>query len=111
MTDKNKACGNACVNYLSFERSIGGYENILVITDHLSRYAQAIPRGKQTIARVLHENFFINYGFTSTLLIDKDLILENKIIKQLSKIANIKKTRTTPYHPMGNGMMEIFYKT
>ena len=37
-----------CIDYLSLERSKGGYVNILVITDHLSRYAQAIPTGNQT---------------------------------------------------------------
>ena len=111
MTDKNKACDNDCVENLSLERSIRGYENILVITDHLSRYAQAIPTGNQTIARALYETFFIHYGFPSTFHSDKGAKFENKIIKQLSKIANTKKTRSTTYHPTGNGMVERFNKT
>ncbi len=40
--------GVVCVDYLTLEMSKGGYENILVITDHFSRYAQAIPTRNQT---------------------------------------------------------------
>ena len=36
---------------------------------------------------------------------------ESKVIRKLCDIADIKKTRTTPYHPMGNGMVERFNKT
>ena len=38
-----------CIDYLKQERSKGGYENILEITDHLSRYAQGFffdPKSK-----------------------------------------------------------------
>ncbi len=45
-----------CIYYLTLERDKGGYENILVITDYFSRYAQAFPtrnQTAQTTARVL----------------------------------------------------------
>ena len=59
-----------CVDYLSLERSKGGVENIIVITDHFSRYAQAIPTRNQTAkttARVLFDNFIVHYGFPARI--------------------------------------------
>ena len=103
-----------CIDYISLERLKGGFENILVITDNFSRYAQAIPtrnQTAQTTARALFENFFLHYGFPAKLHSDKGANFESKVIRKLCKIAGIQKTRTTPYHPMGNGMVERFNYT
>ena len=103
-----------CIDFLSLEKSKGGQENILVITDHYSRYAQAIPTRNQkasTTAKALYENFFLHYGFPAVLHSDKGANFESNIIRKLCEIAGIKKSRTTPYHPMGNGMVERYNKT
>ena len=103
-----------CLDYLSLERSKGGHENILVITDHFSRYAQAIPTWNQTAkttARVLFDNFIVHYGFPARIHSDQGQKFESYLIKELCQIARVEKSRTTPYHPMGNGQVERFNQT
>ena len=87
---------------------------MLVITDHFTRYAQAIPTRNQTAhttARILYENFFVHYGFPARIHSDQGANIESKLINSLCDLTGMKKTRTTPYHPMGNGMVERFNRT
>ena len=103
-----------CIDYLSLEHSKGGFENILVITDHYTRLAQVIPirnQTAQTTAKALFENFFLHYGFPARIHSDQGANFESKLIQSLCSLTGMKKTRTTPYHPMGNGMVERFNKT
>ena len=54
------------MDHLSLEPSKGNIENVLVITDHFTRYALAYPSKTQTAqatARILWDNFICHYGF------------------------------------------------
>ena len=89
-----------CLDYLSLERSKGGFENILVITDHFSRYAQAIPTRNQTAkttARVLFENFILHYGFPARIHSDQGQNFESKLIKELCQIAKVPDNTLSSY--------------
>ena len=97
-----------CIDYLSLEPSKGGVKNILVITDYFTRYAQAIPTRNQkarTAARLLFDNFI------ACIHSKQGQCFKSNLIKELCTIANVEKSRTTTYHPMGNGKVERFSQT
>ena len=103
-----------CIDFLSLERSKSGYENILVITSHFTKYTQAFPTRNQTAstkAKVLFENFVLHYGFPGRIHSDQGRNFESVLIKQFCKLTGVEKSRSTQYHPMGNGMVERFNKT
>ena len=62
------------MDYSSLEPSKGNIENVLVITDHFTRYALAYPSKTQTAqatARILWDNFICHYGFPEKFISDQ----------------------------------------
>lgn len=89
-------------------------ENVLIVTDHFSRCAQAYPTRDQkagTVARVLWRNFFCHFGFPAKLHTDQGCNFESAIVKELCKCTGITKTHTMLYHPQDNGTTERFNRT
>ena len=102
-----------CMDYLTLEPA-KGVGNILVITDHFTKYALAIATKNQTAkttAEVFFEHFITNYGIPTRIHSDQGACFESEIIKELCKITGMKKSHTTPYHPMGNPIPERFNRT
>ena len=53
------------MDFLKLDMCKGGFENVLVITDNFTRYAQAIPTKNmtaKTTADMFYINFIIHYG-------------------------------------------------
>ena len=100
-----------CMDFLTLEPSKGGLSNIFLITDHFTKYALAIPTMDQTAkatAEILYSNFILHYGIHTKLHSDQGANFESQIIKELCQIMGTIKSRTTVYHPMGNGFTERY---
>ena len=64
--------------------------NILVITDHFTKYAQTYITPKQTavvVACILWENFLVHYGWLEKILTDQGKSFENSLFQELCSLA------------------------
>lgn len=103
-----------CMDYMSLEMSKGGFQNILVLTDHFTKYALAIPTKDQTAkttAKMIFNEFVVHYGIPRKFHSDQGTCFESDLMKELCSLAGIFKSRTSLFRPSGNGLCERMNKT
>lgn len=73
-----------CIDFLSIKPDSKGVANVLVVTDHFTRYAQAYPAKDQKalmVAKILWEKFFVYYGLPPRIHSDQGRDFESRLIK------------------------------
>ncbi|KAL2083301.1 hypothetical protein ACEWY4_021074 [Coilia grayii] len=102
------------LDFTLMDKASDGHENILVITDVFSKFTQAYPTTNQraeTVVKILTEKWFYSFGIPKRIHSDQGRAFEGELLRRLCKLYGIQKSRTTPYHPQGNGQCERFNRT
>ena len=94
--------------------SAKGFKYILVVCDYFTKYTEAYPLKDKTARSVvdaLMDVWLPRYGFPLFLHSDQGKEFDNVMIHQLSELLGTVKTKTTPYHPRSDGLVERFNRT
>ena len=96
-----------------FPESASGNKYILVVMEYFTRWAEAyaIPNQEAaTIAKKLTEEFF-RFSPPEQLHSDQGKQFESELFAEVCKLLGIRKSRTTPYHPQSDGLVERFNRS
>ena len=91
-----------------------GNQYIMVATDHFTKYVEviAVPTlSANDCALKIANEFIARWGAPLSIHTDMGSTFESAIFQALCKLFEIRKTRTTPRNPKGNGQTERFNRT
>ena len=94
-------------------RSKNGNRFILTICDYATRYLEAIPLPSTEAPRIAKEllKIFTRVGVPEEVLMDQGTNFMSGLLGEIYRILQIKRIRTTPYHPQIDGLVERFNGT
>ena len=87
-------------------------KNVLVMTNHFTRYALVVVTKDQTakrVVKVFYECFIAVFGVPAKLLSDRGANFTSALVEELCSAFGIQKCRTTAYHAQCNGQVERFH--
>ena len=98
------------VDILKVPISAQGNQYILVAQDYFSKSAICTSNSRQKkperIVQILKDQLFTVFGPSCRLHSDQGCNFESHLLSDLCKAFKVTKSHTTPYHPMGDGLVE-----
>ena len=95
-------------------KSTLGHEWLLVVSDHFTNFAQAFPvrnTSAVTLAKKVMDEYICRFGCFESLHSDQGANADGAVFMGLCDLIDAAKTRTTPYHPQGDGQVERLNKS
>jgi transposase InsO family protein len=90
-----------------------GNRYILGISDYFTKWTESFPMPNMeaaTVVRIIVEEVVARFGVPASIHSDQGRQYESELFSEMCRVLHIK-TRTTPYHPQSDGMVERFNKT
>jgi len=90
-----------------------GSQYILTTIDMCTRFPEAVPLKDirtSTVADALL-NMFSRVGLPNRIHSDRKSQFTSEMMREVYRLLDIRQSTTTPYHAMGNGIVENFNKT
>ena len=97
-----------------FPDSQSGNKYVFMIIDQFTKWVECYPlpdQGANTVARALVDNFIARFGSPCIIHSDQGRQFESDLFTALCTLLEIKKTRTSSYHPCSNGQIERYNRT
>ena len=96
------------VDILEVPLSIQGNRYIIVIQDYFTKWLEAIALKDQTADTITKELIVVfgRFGMPQFLHSDQGRNFESTLLRSTLEAFGVEKTRTTAYHPQGDGMVE-----
>ena len=86
-----------------------GAKYILAMTDCFTKFVVTVPLVKteaQDVAEAIVTGWILHFGVPDCLHTDQGTNFGSRVIQEMCQLLKIDKTRTSPYHPQGNGQVE-----
>ena len=122
--DKNRTHGSLNAGYpfetISIDvtgplpESRNGCRYILGIIDNFSKYPMLIPLKNmtaKTICKSIFNKWISQFGIPDRIHSDRGTSFENEILHELCALLGIRKSRSSPYYPQGDGIIERLFGT
>ena len=91
-----------------------GNRYIMVVSDYFTKWTEAYPLEEhcaQTVADTLVIEFISRFGTPHRIHTDQGREFESQLFSSLCELLEISKSRTTPYRPQSDGMVERYNRT